>query len=282
MSQATGWKTRERGEGWRGSVIADIDCRVQYRWTYSPGSRCRVEDDARWQTESRTISARDIRSRGAYIRISSGFRARTAGQPPWRPIEMEFDRALRASSRFLLLPLACPLLSISLSGRTAAAAIKRQRQVPEWRSAADAQCDPLPPLECNRNEHASNPWTFDEARAFLFPRFIYLFALRIFAIPLYPTVCPRNFFVVRIIVVGRDVIGEVGSFQRIIKNFEKYLCRSCFDEKRAIIPRIYSLSRPRVYTPFSSSTIKFRIFLFKFSLSRNIDIWLVPTHMMKS
>ena len=117
---------------------------------------------------------------------------------------MEFDRALRASSRFLLLPLACPLLSISLSGRTAAAAIKRQRQVPECRSAADAQCDPLPPLECNRNEHASNPpGTFDEARAFLFPRFIYLFALRIFAIPLYPTVCPRNFFVVRIIVVGR-------------------------------------------------------------------------------
>ena len=92
------------------------------------------------------------------------------------------------------------------------------------------------PLECNRNEHASNPpGTFDEARAFLFPRFIYLFALRIFAIPLYPTVCPRNFFVVR-----RDVIGEVGSFQRIIKNFEKYLCRSCFDEKRAIIPRISS------------------------------------------
>lgn len=72
--------------------------------------------------------------------------------------------------------------------------------------------------------------------------------------------------------LGEDVIGEVGSFQRIIKNFEKYLCRSCFDEKRAIIPRIYSLSRPRVYTPFSCSTIKFRIFLFKFSLSRNIDI----------
>ena len=157
MSQATGWKTRERGEGWRGCVIADIDCRVQYRWTYSPGSRCRVEDDARWQTESRTISARDIRSRGAYIRISSGFRARTAGQPPWRPIEMEFDRALRASSRFLLLSLACPLLSISLSGRTAAAAIKRQRQVPEWRSAADAQCDPLPPPSPSSAIETSTP-----------------------------------------------------------------------------------------------------------------------------
>lgn len=205
-------------------MIADIDCRVQYQWTYSFGSRCRVEDDARWQTESRegTISARDIRSRGAYTNFEwVRNRVGTAGQPPWRPIEMEFDRA---SLPFVPFPPFTPRLSPFIHlpiRRTAAAAIKRQRQVPEWRSAADAQCDPPPRVQSKRARQQSG--TFDEARAFYLRLFIYLFALRIFAIPLEHVVsneiCPRNFFVVGSSLEGggRTVIGELHSFhlQRI-------------------------------------------------------------------
>lgn len=274
-------------------MIADIDCRVQYQWTYSFGSRCRVEDDARWQTESRegTISARDIRSRGAYTNFEwVRNRVGTAGQPPWRPIEMEFDRASLPFAPFPpFTPRLSPFIHLPIR-RTAAAAIKRQRQVPEWRSAADAQCDPPPRVQSKRARQQSG--TFDEARAFYLRLFIYLFALRIFAIPLEHVVsneiCPRNFFVVGSSLEEGENCNWRTSFvsspkdktsknisaslalTRSVQLFREFRCR-----------KIYSLSRLGVYATllwdnflleFDNKVSNFS--LAKFSLSRNIDIWL--------
>lgn len=273
-------------------MIADIDCRVQYQWTYSFGSRCRVEDDARWQTESRegTISARDIRSRGAYTNFEwVRNRVGTAGQPPWRPIEMEFDRASLPFAPFPpFTPRLSPFIHLPIR-RTAAAAIKRQRQVPEWRSAADAQCDPPPRVQSKRARQQSG--TFDEARAFYLRLFIYLFALRIFAIPLEHVVsneiCPRNFFVVGSSLEegGRTVIGELHSFhlQRIkLRKISLLvlLWREACNYSANFVAGKFIPSLDLAYTrhscettSFSSSTIKFPIFLLVSSLYLEISIF---------
>lgn len=273
-------------------MIADIDCRVQYQWTYSFGSRCRVEDDARWQTESRegTISARDIRSRGAYTNFEwVRNRVGTAGQPPWRPIEMEFDRASLPFAPFPpFTPRLSPFIHLPIR-RTAAAAIKRQRQVPEWRSAADAQCDPPPRVQSKRARQQSG--TFDEARAFYLRLFIYLFALRIFAIPLEHVVsneiCPRNFFVVGSSLEGggRTVIGELHSFhlQRIkLRKISLLvlLWREACNYSANFVVGKFIPSLDLAYTrhscettSFSSSTIKFPIFLLVSSLYLEISIF---------
>lgn len=273
-------------------MIADIDCRVQYQWTYSFGSRCRVEDDARWQTESRegTISARDIRSRGAYTNFEwVRNRVGTAGQPPWRPIEMEFDRASLPFAPFPpFTPRLSPFIHLPIR-RTAAAAIKRQRQVPEWRSAADAQCDPPPRVQSKRARQQSG--TFDEARAFYLRLFIYLFALRIFAILLEHVVsneiCPRNFFVVGSSLEGggRTVIGELHSFhlQRIkLRKISLLvlLWREACNYSANFVAGKFIPSLDLAYTrhscettSFSSSTIKFPIFLLVSSLYLEISIF---------
>lgn len=275
-----------RGPWSRTSIAA-----IQYQWTYSFGSRCRVEDDARWQTESRegTISARDIRSRGAYTNFEwVRNRVGTAGQPPWRPIEMEFDRASLPFAPFPpFTPRLSPFIHLPIR-RTAAAAIKRQRQVPEWRSAADAQCDPPPRVQSKRARQQSG--TFDEARAFYLRLFIYLFALRIFAIPLEHVVsneiCPRNFFVVGSSLEGGagTVIGELHSFhlQRIKLRKISLLVllwrEACnysanFVAGKFIRLGVYAtLLWDNFLLEFDNKVSNFS--LGKFSLSRNIDIWL--------
>lgn len=87
--------------------------RAGRREVYDRGQRCRAQYrghirsalDVAW-----TMTPVDRQNRGRFLRVTSGHAARIRissglkpvcnGQPPWRPIEMEFDRANSASSSF--------------------------------------------------------------------------------------------------------------------------------------------------------------------------------------
>ena len=173
---------------------------------------------------------RQNRGRGRFLRVTSGHAARIRISSGFeteleRPANPRGGRSkwnstgpLFPSSRFLLLPLACPLLSISLSGEPPRRPLNVNDRSPN--DEVPPMYNATLPLECNRNEHASNPEPLTKR---VRSTSVYLFALRIFAIPLEHVVsneiCPRNFFVVGSSLEGggRIVIGELHSFhlQRI-------------------------------------------------------------------
>lgn len=246
---------------------------------------------------------RQNRGRERFLRVTSGHAAAYTnfewvesgfGRPPLRPIEMEFDRALSAPLPFVPFPPSTPRLSPFIHlpiRRTAAAAIKRQRQVPEWRSAADAQCAPLlssPRVQSKR----AHPEPLTKR---VLPRFIYLpfESSRFFSSTMYPTMCPRwNFFVVGSSLGWREGCNWRSlfvSYSRKDKTSKNICASVSLNEKGAIIPRIslqanlfpldFAYTRHScVVTPFSSSTIKNFEFFSRlkrtFSLSQNNDIWL--------
>lgn len=287
MNQATGWKTRGREE----ERCMIIDCRVQYAWTYSFGSRCRVDDDARWQTESRegTISARDIRSRGGVYEFRVGWiRVRPAPVAADRNGIRQGALRLFPSSRFLLLPLACPLLTISLSGEPPRRPLNvndrsPNDEVPPMHNAPPSS----PPLECNRNERTRNLW-----RSACYLDLFICPSSRFFSSTMYPTMCPRwNFFVVGSSLGWREGCNWRSlfvSYSRKDKTSKNISASVSLNEKGAIIPRIslqanlfpldFAYTRHScVVTPFSSTTIKNFEFFSRlkrtFSLSQNNDIW---------
>lgn len=227
------------------------------------------------------------------IRISSGLNPGSAGPRCGRSKWNSTGRS--APLPFVPFPPSTPRLSpfnhLPIR-RTAAAAIKRQRQVPEWRSAADAQCAPLlssPRVQSKR----AHPEPLTKR---VLPRFIYLpfESWRFFSSTMYPTtMCPRwNFFVVGSSLGWREDCNWRSlfvSYSRKDKTSKNISASVSLNEKGAIIPRIslqanlfpldFAYTRHScVVTPFSSSTIKNFEFFSRlkrtFSLSQNNDIWL--------
>lgn len=227
------------------------------------------------------------------IRISSGLNPGSAGPRCGRSKWNSTGRS--APLPFVPFPPSTPRLSpfnhLPIR-RTAAAAIKRQRQVPEWRSAADAQCAPLlssPRVQSKR----AHPEPLTKR---VLPRFIYLpfESSRFFSSTMYPTtMCPRwNFFVVGSSLGWREGCNWRSlfvSYSRKDKTSKNISASVSLNEKGAIIPRIslqanlfpldFAYTRHScVVTPFSSSTIKNFEFFSRlkrtFSLSQNNDIWL--------
>lgn len=227
------------------------------------------------------------------IRISSGLNPGSAGPRCGRSKWNSTGRS--APLPFVPFPPSTPRLSPFIHlpiRRTAAAAIKRQRQVPEWRSAADAQCAPLlssPRVQSKR----AHPEPLTKR---VLPRFIYLpfESSRFFSSTMYPTtMCPRwNFFVVGSSLGWREGCNWRSlfvSYSRKDKTSKNISASVSLNEKGAIIPRIslqanlfpldFAYTRHScVVTPFSSSTIKNFEFFSRlkrtFSLSQNNDIWL--------
>lgn len=226
------------------------------------------------------------------IRISSGLNPGSAGPRCGRSKWNSTGRS--APLPFVPFPPSTPRLSPFIHlpiRRTAAAAIKRQRQVPEWRSAADAQCAPLlssPRVQSKR----AHPEPLTKR---VLPRFIYLpfESSRFFSSTMYPTMCPRwNFFVVGSSLGWREGCNWRSlfvSYSRKDKTSKNICASVSLNEKGAIIPRIslqanlfpldFAYTRHScVVTPFSSSTIKNFEFFSRlkrtFSLSQNNDIWL--------
>lgn len=227
------------------------------------------------------------------IRISSGLNPGSAGPRCGRSKWNSTGRS--APLPFVPFPPSTPRLSPFIHlpiRRTAAAAIKRQRQVPEWRSAADAQCAPLlssPRVQSKR----AHPEPLTKR---VLPRFIYLpfESSRFFSSTMYPTtMCPRwNFFVVGSSLGWREGCNWRSlfvSYSRKDKTSKNISASVSLNEKGAIIPRIslqanlfpldFAYTRHScVVTPFSSTTIKNFEFFSRlkrtFSLSQNNDIWL--------
>lgn len=110
---------------------------------------------------------RQNRGRGRFLRVTSGHAARIRISSGFeteleRPANPRGGRSkwnstgpLFPSSRFLLLPLACPLLSISLSGEPPRRPLNVNDRSPN--DEVPPMHNATLPLECNRNEHASNP-----------------------------------------------------------------------------------------------------------------------------